>query len=171
MRAVRRFAHGIDIINEWVGKYIGYFIIPMVIIVSVDVMLRYVFNKPTIWAMDINVQLLGVLVIIGGGYTLLSGSHIGVDILVVKLSPRKRAVIDLITGWLFFLGVGVLLWKAWVATQISIATDERLTSIMAPPIYPFKMLMVIGIFLLLIQGISKFIRDLDIVLVKSKEGS
>lgn len=133
----------------------------MVLFVTVHVITRYVFAKPTIWAWDVNIQLAGLLVILGGGFTLLHRSHIGVDILVVRLSPRKRAILDLITGLLFFMGVGVLLWKTVDASWASFMRREVYTSYLAPPIYPLKLIMIGGVALLLLQGISKFIRDFD----------
>jgi len=158
---VKRLSQSIDSLNEWVGKNFGWLIIPLILLVVFDVTLRYVFNRPTTWAWDINIQLLGALVVLGGGYALRNGAHIGVDALVIHLSPKKRALVDLCTSAFFFFGVGVLLWKAagdaWFSWQIK----ELYTSVFAPPIYPFKILMVVGILLLFLQGLVKFLRDLS----------
>jgi len=154
------FCRRIDSLNEWVGKTFGWLIFPLILIVVFDVTLRYVFNRPTVWAWDVNIQLLGSLVVFGGGYALRNGAHIGVDALVVRLSPRRRALIDVITSGFFFFGVGVLLWKAFGDALFSVQIRELYTSVFAPPIYPFKILMVIGILLLLLQGLVKFLRDL-----------
>lgn len=166
-----RFCHRIDSLNERVGKNSGWLIVPLILLVVYDVTLRYVFNRPTVWAWDINIQLLGALVILGGGYTLLHGGHIGVDVLVIRLSPRKRAIVDLITSVFFFFGVGVLMWKAVVDTLFSLQIRERYTSVFAPPIYPFKILMVVGILLLLLQGLVKFIRDLTTLTSTERKGT
>jgi len=160
MRKAEAFSRGIDTINEWVSKTASWLIIPMTFIVSVDAILRYALNKPTIWAWDVNVQLLGVLAILGAGYALRHGSHVGVDILVARLSPRKRAILDLITFMFFFIGIGALLWKTGLGAWNSLQMREPYTSYLSPPIYPFKIIMVVGVLLLLLQGIAKFLRDL-----------
>ena len=154
------FCRRVDTINEWMAKYFSWLIIPLTVIVTIDVTLRYVFNRPTIWAWDINVQLLGLLAILGAGYALRHGAHVGVDVLVVRLSPRKRAILDLITALVFFLGIGVLLWKTSSGAWTSLLKREVYTSYLSPPIYPFKMLMAVGVLFLLLQGIAKFLRDL-----------
>jgi len=157
---MKSFCRFIDSLNERVGKISGWLIIPLTTLVTYDVILRYVFNRPTVWAWDINVQLLGTLVVLGGGYALLHDAHIGVDALVIHLSARRRAIVDLITSAFFFFGIGVLLWKAALDAWFSLEIRELYSSVFLPPIYPFKILMVIGILLLLLQGVAKFIRDL-----------
>jgi len=157
---VRGFCRAIDTLNEWVAKCVSFLFIPLAGIVAIDVLLRFGFNRPLIWSWDINSQLLGVLVILSGGWTLLKEGHVRIDVLWGRLSLRKRAMVDLITSLFFFLGIGVLLWQAASAALVSVQTGERYSSYFAPPIYPLKIIIVLGIFLLLLQGIVKFIRDL-----------
>lgn len=166
----KAFCRRIDSCNEWTGKIVCWLIIPLTFIVVYDVILRYVFNRPTVWAWDINIQLLGALVILGGGYVLLHNGHIGVDVLVVRLSPRKRAMVDLVTSLFFFFGVGVLLWKASLDAWSSLQIRELYTSFFQPPIYPLKIVVVIGVLLLLLQGIAKFMRDLSAVTSREMGG-
>jgi len=132
----------------------------MTFLISFDVVMRYVLDRPTIWAWDLNIQFLAVMTVVGAGYTHLHKSHIGVDILVSSCTPRTRAIIDLITSVFFFLGVVMLLWKGAGQVLMSVRTLEISESYWAPPVWPLKILIIIGIFLLLLQGIAKFIRDL-----------
>lgn len=157
--ALGDFGRRVDALNEWAGKIFAWLLVPMMAIVFLDVVLRYVFNRPTVWAWDVNVQLLGAMVLMGGGYALLYKMHVGVDILVERLSPRKRAVLELVLSLFFFLAIGVLLWQAWDAAAYAIRTKEETGSFFNPPIYFLKALSVVGIGLFLLQGIAKFIRD------------
>ena len=125
------------------------------------VILRYVFNRPTIWAWDVNVQLLGLLGVMGAGYTLLHRGHVGVDVLAEHLSPRARMILELIMSLFFFLAVGVLVWVVGRGAWTSLQVKEVYTSFWSPPLYPFKVVVVIGVLFLLLQGIVKFIRDLS----------
>ena len=159
---VRAFCHAVDAVNGWVGKYVSYLIVPMLVLVTMEVILRYVFDRPTIWAWDVNVQLLAALGVLGGGYALLHAAHVAVDVMVVRFSPRKRAIIDLVTALVFFASIGVLLWQGADGAWTSLQTRETYSTFFRPPIYPLKIIMVVGIVLLLLQGIAKFLRDMTI---------
>jgi len=157
---VRGFCRTIDTLNEWIAKGTMWLFVPLAGIVTIDVILRYGLNRPLIWSWDINCQLLGVLVILSGGWTLLKEGHVRVDVFWARLSPRKRTMVDLITFLLFFFAIGILLWQSASAALVSVQTGERYSSYFAPPIYPLKIIIVVGVFLLLLQGVVKFIRDL-----------
>ena len=167
MRALERFACRIDTINEWAGKISAWFIVPLTLIVTLDVILRYVFNRPTTWAWDINVQFLAVLVIMGGGYVLLKGGHIGVDVLVAGLSQRKRAMVDVALFPLLAFTFGVLLWKSAIEAWTSIKIGELFSGVFNPPIYPLRVVIAIGVALLLLQGAAVFTRNLLILMKKT----
>ncbi len=164
---VNKLCRGIDVINERVAKITCWLILPLTFLVAVEVMLRYVFNRPTIWIWDVNVQINGVLIILGGGYALLQGAHIGVDVLVERLSLKKKAIVHILTYPLFIFSVGVLLWETSSAAWTSVSAQEKYNSFFMPPIYPFKVVMAIGVLLLFLQGVAKFIREL-LVLISPK---
>ncbi len=154
------FCRAVDWLNERVGKIACWLIIPLTFIIGYDVGMRYLFGQPTAWAWDIGVQLAGLLVIFGGGYTLLHGGHIGVDVLVEKMSPRRRAFIDVATGVILLYAIGILVWKTGTDAWNSLQIREEYNSYFSPPIYPFKVMIVIGGFLLLLQAVVKLIRDI-----------
>ena len=164
------FADRVGAVNDWAGKMASYLLVPLTLVVVFEVIMRYFFDAPTIWAWDVNIQFLAVLTVVGGGYTLLHNSHIGVDILVVNRPPRVRAMIEVITSVFFFLGVVVLLWKGLGVVLMAVRTLEISESYWAPPVWPLKILLIVGIFLLLLQGIAKFIRDLTTV-ISPEQGS
>jgi len=163
---IKDFCHIIDTINEWVGKCAMWLFIPIAGIVTLDVILRYIFNHPLIWSWDITIQLLCALVILSGGWTHLKEGHVRVDVFWARLSSKKKAILNLMVFPLFFVGIGVLLWQSSTAALYSIQTKERYSSYIAPPIYPLKIIIVLGIFLLLLQGIVNSIRNLIQLLKK-----
>lgn len=164
MSKLRLFLHAIDTINEWSGKIFAWLIIPMVLLATCEVILRYVFNRPTIWVWEVNQWLMAGITILTGGYILLKGGHVVVDVFVVKLSPRNRAMIDLVTFVLFFISMGLLLWGGASQAMESLAKREESGTIFRGPIYIVKMTWPLGVFLLLLQGVAKFIRDLMTVI-------
>ncbi len=152
----------IDIINEWVGRVVSLAIVPMVVLIAIEVVLRYFFNKPTTWSWDISIMLMAFITVMGAGYTLLYKGHVSIDVLVTRFSPRVRAIIDLVTSVFFFTGIAVLVWRAIDEAWTSILIRELLPTILEPPLYPIRVATAVGFFLLLLQGISKFRRDLAI---------
>ncbi len=161
------FADRIDILNERVGYFVSFLVLPMTLISVIEVILRYVFNRPTIWAWDTNMMLLGALTVMAGGYALLKEGHVAMDAFVSRMSLRGRAVTALVTSLLFFFGIGILAWQSGIAAWDSFLMREEVNSVWKPPLYPLKILWPIGVFLLLLQGVAGFIRNFD--KAKSKE--
>jgi TRAP-type mannitol/chloroaromatic compound transport system permease small subunit len=151
----------IDVINEWVGRVVSFLIVAMTVITVIEVILRYVFNRPTLWAWDINTMILGAFTVLTGGYVLLKEGHVAMDVIVLKLSLRIRAIIALVTSLLFFLSITLFVWQSGIAAWESFVMREQLNSNWNPPIYPLKLLWPIGAFLLLLQGVAKFIRHFN----------
>jgi TRAP-type mannitol/chloroaromatic compound transport system permease small subunit len=155
-----KFCDIFDNVIDWTGKMVGWLIVPLSFLVAYDVVLRYGFNSPTVWVWDINVQFLGAMVAIGGASALLHDGHVGVDVILVLLSRKKRIMVELVTSLFFFLGSGVLLWSGLQQAAISVKTREISETFFAPPLYPLKVLIAIGFLLLFLEGISKFIRNI-----------
>jgi TRAP-type mannitol/chloroaromatic compound transport system permease small subunit len=83
-----------------------------------------------------------------------------VDVLYVRLSPRARAVLDLITWLLFYFFCGVMLWQGSQAGWKSFLRMERASTVWEPYIWPVKLCIPLAAFLMLLQGLTKTINDL-----------
>jgi TRAP-type mannitol/chloroaromatic compound transport system permease small subunit len=157
---VHNILQSIDFVNELSGKIAGYLFIPLSIIIFMEVILRYIFRSPTIWAWDLSVQLYAGILMLAGGYTLLRGGHVSVDVLTGLLSTKWRAILDLITAPFCFITAVVLIWYGSIVAWESFQMGERMSTMWQPLFWPVKMLIPLGGGLLLIQGIAKFVRDL-----------
>ena len=157
---MERFIHVINRINGLVGVTISYLVIAHIAVIVWGVLLRYVFESPLLWPDEMSLFLFGAYAILGGGYTLLQGEHVKVDILHRHLSKRGVAILDLITFPLFLIFCGVLLWKGTKLAWISVIGLERSWSVWGPPVWPIKLTLAIGAFLIVIQGLAKFSQDL-----------
>ncbi len=161
----------VDTLNEWVGKIFCWLLVPLVCITALEVFMRYVMQRPTIWAWDVNIQIFAALTFLGGGYALLEKSHVTVDVFTIKMSPRMQAVVHLITSSIFFFGVVILIIKGWEMFMMSWKVGERMPTIWAPPYYWMKLLVPLGSFLLLLQGSSEFLKNLYILFARDEEGA
>lgn len=159
MSKVRIVLRLINASNSWVGRIVSFAMLIMVAIICCEVGARYILNRPTIWAWDINLMFFALLTMCAGGYTLLYREHINVDVLYGRFSVRVQAIIDLFTSAFFFLFCGILVWQMAIMAFDAVKVLEQVTSQFAPPVYPLKILLVIGAILLLLQGLAKFTRD------------
>ena len=104
MKGGERFLHYIDVTNNKIGQTVAFVLIPMALITIYEVVSRYVFNSPPLWAWDVNLQLFGIVILLGAGYTLLKDRHVKVEAVLMYLPNRARLIIEII-------GMLVLLWK------------------------------------------------------------
>jgi TRAP-type mannitol/chloroaromatic compound transport system permease small subunit len=162
---MQKFLGAIDLLNEKIGKGVSYLIIFLLFVIIYEIICRYLFNNPTIWAHETSQMIYGAYVILLGGYVLQRGGHVNVEIIYGRFSPRQKAIIDLFTWLLFFYFCGLLLLKGGEMAWDSFKVRETEPTAFAPPVYPIKMTIPLGAFLLLLQGLAKFIRDLHLALL------
>ena len=158
-----------DSISEWLGRSVSWFAFALVLVGVYDVALRYLFNKPTIWAYETSCMLGATIIVAGWGYVLLHHGHVRVDVFYSRMSTRKKAIIDVVCGLLLFFPLIIsLLWTsipwmvdAWVRNEVMVETYWY------PPAAPIRTLLVIGLAVFTLQGIAQFMRDLHL-LIKSE---
>ncbi|MFC1860917.1 TRAP transporter small permease subunit [Chloroflexota bacterium] len=153
----------IDKISDRLGKVVSFFIITIALIIGYEVVSRYIFNSPTLWAHETSLMFFAAFATLGGAYALLNRSHVNMDLIYGRLSVRTKAILDVITFFLFAFFCGVLIWTSGKTALKSLLMLEHASTNWEPPIYPFKLLLPVGTFFLLLQGIAKFIRDINIL--------
>jgi TRAP-type mannitol/chloroaromatic compound transport system permease small subunit len=157
--------------NEFIGKAISFFILVLIGVIVYEIVVRYLFDSPTIWAHEVSQMVYGAYVILLGGFLQQRNGHVNVEILTEHFSSRTRAIINCFTWLLFFCFAGVLLWKGWEMAWDSFLYRETEPTVFAPPIYPIKMMIPLGAFLLLLQGLVKYIADLRLAITGKEEKS
>ena len=155
---------GIDKVNDFVGRASAWCLFFIICIIAIEVFARYILKSPTIWAWDTNMQLFALVTFLGGGYTYLNGKHVSIDIFYSKWSEKKKALADIITFPVFLMFALPLVYTLGSLAQESLASRETISSAWAPPIYPIKIIAVIGAFLLTLQGISIFLKNICILI-------
>jgi TRAP-type mannitol/chloroaromatic compound transport system permease small subunit len=96
-----------------------------------------------------------------GAYALLKNTHVSVDIVSSRLPPRVQTIINIITFFFFFIFVGCLIWFGAKEAWSSFMSNEHEISTFASPLYPIKTMIPIGATLMFLQGIAKFIREIE----------
>jgi TRAP-type mannitol/chloroaromatic compound transport system permease small subunit len=149
----------IDAVNDVIGRAFSLLMIPLVLIASYEVVMRYIFNKPTIWAWDLNIQVFAAIIMFGGGYTFLKDQHVRVDVLTSRLSEKHRQILDVtLTPLFLFMATGALMVQGWNMAWMSFEIRETVATVWAPPYYYMKAMIPVGAFLLFMQGVSELIK-------------
>jgi TRAP-type mannitol/chloroaromatic compound transport system permease small subunit len=157
-----KFIGIIDGISIASGKIVGWFIFPMAFSLVYEVVARYVFNAPTIWASDLSDMLYGSFFMLGSAYTLQRQKHIRTDFIYSKWSIRTRGMVDSVCYiGLYFPALILFMWVGSEFAYRSFLFNEKIvTSAWMPIIWPLKMTIPIATLLLIIQGISELLKSL-----------
>ena len=169
LKYLRKVLGAIDAASHWAGWLSAFLIPAMMLIMTWEVVARYLLRQPTIWAMETSQYFFLATTVLGGGYLLLHGGHVNVAILYTRLNTRTRAIVDVVTSLFFFFFVLALLRSAWVATVEAVVDLEHSPTYWGPPIYPVYIVMTLGILLILVQGMAKLVRDLMTAITGSEE--
>jgi TRAP-type mannitol/chloroaromatic compound transport system permease small subunit len=155
-------------ISEWVARAVSWLLIILAVIVVYEVVVRNIFNAATVWVLALSYQLYAAIFMLGAAYTLHVGAHIRIGFLWERLSPRNKAIAEMI----FYLGIFFPLVGAFVVTGTDWAWDAWKhweieppeVTLWMEPIYPFKTILPVAFYLLAVQGIAEFARNLLILI-------
>lgn len=157
---MERIIYTIEGLSIWVGRAFGWCILILTLAVAYEVFVRYVLNSPTVWSLDMQIQMYGALFLMAGPYALAQGAHVRGDFLYRLYPVRRQAISDLILYVLFFLpGMAALFFAGWLAADESWRFKEvSLNSPAGIQIYYFKTLVPVVGFLMLLQGFAEMLR-------------
>ena len=164
MDAIRTLLKKIDTISEWCGRIFSWFIVAIILLSVFEVFTRRILGKPTIWTHEILSYLFCASIMLTMAYTLRHKQHVSVDLIYARLTPKTKAILNIIT-FVIFLGFFsiVFLWEGIRFAATSWGMLERTPSAFNFYVFPAKTLLPIGASLLLVQGISDFIKNIVFV--------
>ena len=161
---MQSFLLAVDRFSTWIGKACAWSVVLLTLLISWEVFSRYVLNRPHAWVLDAQIMLYGLLFMMAGAYTLSKNGHVRGDVLYGFLRPRTQAIVDLTLYIIFFLpGVVALTWAGWTYANESLAIREQTFNADPIPVYPFKFVIPVSGFVLLLQGIVEIIRCIQCI--------
>jgi len=159
---MRTIVRVIDSISEYTGMVVRWACLALVLVLCFEVTARYVFDAPTMWSFETSSMLGGTIAVLGWSYTHKHGGHVRVDVFYSHLPPRGQAILDIALTLLFFFPLLFsFTYVAWNRMWFSWEMGEVMArSNWYPIIGPIRTVVVLGLFLFALQGVSQFIRDL-----------
>ena len=134
-------------INRWVAGVGAFFLIPLMLITTADVVGRDLFNHPIPGVIELSQYLLAVSILLGLAYTQQTKGHVGVSMLISRLSARAQLMVSLF-GTLLGLFLFVLL--AWQGLVVGLE-EKTVSDMLRVPQYPFRLLVAVAAFLMYLE--------------------
>ena len=162
MNVIKTVSRWIDILNEWVGRGVGWVTAGLVAVVFADVLMRYLFNTSFVFTQELEWHLFGFIFLMGAGYTLLHDGHVRVDIIYQRLGFKGRAWVNFFGVLLFLIpGCFMIITTSWKFAANSFAMLEGSPDPGGIPLrFIIKGCIPIGFTLLLLQGLSLGVHSL-----------
>ncbi|HXH01866.1 MAG TPA: TRAP transporter small permease subunit [Candidatus Competibacteraceae bacterium] len=159
MESLLRLSRLIDAVNERVGRSIYWLVLIAVLISAGNAVVRKTFNWSSNALLEIQWYLFATVFLLGAGYTLFKNEHVRIDVISGHLSHKAQLWIDLI-GTVFFLTplCLLILYYGWPYFMNSFISQEWSSNPGGLIIWPVKIMIPAGFFLLLLQALSQLIK-------------
>lgn len=159
MQGLLKLSGLIDDINERIGKAATWLILIVVVISSGNAVMRYVANWSSNGLLEIQWYLFSAIFLFCSAYVLKKNEHIRIDVIAGRLSPRAQNWIDVFGILVFLLPMVVLtMWLSWPVFMNAWNTGEVSSNPGGLVRWPVRLMLPVGFFLLLLQGLSELIK-------------
>lgn len=162
----------IDIISEYSGIVMGWIILSVAFINGYEIIMRKIFNNPTIWVQDVSIYILIWFAFVAAGYTWKEKKHIRVDVLQDAFSCSAQIIMQVAINFLVLVYILILTIKGWELVKTSFTIGQVTSNVLHFPIWLIQLGVVLGSFILLLQLIKDIINDtytLSITSIKSSD--
>ena len=156
---IKRYVRFVDKINYRIGRVAMFTIFLMVGVMFYSAITK-TFFRPALWTYEFSQFLMVAYFLVGGAYSIQLRGHVRMDLIYGNWSERTKSRWDSFTSLIMISYLGLLLYGSVDSTIYAISYGERSYSIWRPYMWPIKIIMTFGIFLMLLQAISQFFKDI-----------
>lgn len=150
----------VEKISEYSGRVASWIVYAGIIMLTFEVVARYFFDSPTVWAHGYSQRLFGSYFVLIGAYTFVHNGHVRIDLITGRFNERWNNVFDVINCIFLLVWSGALLPASWKFFLQSYRIRETDNMVLAHPIYWVKGILFIGMVLIFIQGLSELIKKI-----------
>ena len=155
-----KFCAACDRVSQFIGGITMWLTAVIVAAMMCEVVLRYVFESPTLWANELSLWLAGILYLFAGLYAMRERAHIRVTVIYDSLSRKMKLALDAVGMLVVVAFAAALIAGAWEAVYNTVARWETFGTKWDPPIpATVKPLILIVAGLIAVQAVSNFVSD------------
>ncbi len=152
-------SRAIDLLNEKIAGAVSWALLLAVIVCAVNALVRYTLKMSSNAWLEIQWYLFAAVFMLASAYTLKRDEHVRIDVITGRFSKRTQVWIDLFGYVVFLLPVCLLIFYYGIPFfRYSLLTGESSSSAGGLIVWPAKLLVPVGFFLLFLQGISEIIK-------------
>ncbi len=149
---------GIERVVDLIGRATSWLALVIVVLMAVNVVLRYLFSIGSVWAQELEWHLLAPLILFGIPYALLKGDHVRVDVLFEKFTPLRQQYVEVVSQALGIAIALLFLWLSFAYVQQSYSIGETSSDPGGLPYrWILKSVLPLGFALLALQSIATLI--------------
>jgi TRAP-type mannitol/chloroaromatic compound transport system permease small subunit len=187
---MRRYIVAIEAMNRVVGRFAMYLVFALMAVLFWSSASKTFFN-PSLWTLEMAQFIMVAYYVLGGPYSLQLGSNVRMDLFYGDWSLRKKAQVDCISVVFLMFYLGVLMYGALSSTAYSLgyfgqapfefygkliaafftggpdaAAEvmeylERSSTAWRPFLWPVKIVLCFGVFLMLLQALAELFKDIE----------
>ena len=164
MPLLLRISRLIDGLNERVGKAVYWLVLAMVLISAGNAIVRKIFNYSSNAFLEAQWYLFSAVFLLAAGYTLLRNEHVRIDVIAGRFSPKAQAWIDILGTLFFLMPMAILItWLSWPVFVLKFTSGEISGSAGGLIVWPARLMLPVGFFLLVLQGFSELVKRIAFV--------
>ncbi len=149
---------GIERVVDLIGRATSWLALVIVVLMAVNVVLRYLFSIGSVWAQELEWHLLAPLILFGIPYALLKGDHVRVDVLFEKFTPLRQQYVEVVSQALGIAIALLFLWLSFAYVQQSYSIGETSSDPGGLPYrWILKSVLPLGFALLALQSVATLI--------------
>lgn len=153
--------NAIDRFTTFTGRAVGQLYLILATITVYEVVMRYLFNAPTMWAFELVMILCGAAWMLSVGYITQQKGHIGITILYVLAPKRTQWFMDLFSYVMSFLAIGILGYASWPLMRDALVMGELSgTAFNSPEPIVAKTMLFLGCLIYFVQLLANLIRHI-----------
>ena len=154
MKYLERVKNGLDTF----GKYWALLIVVLFALPAFEaVVMRYTLNQPTIWSQELCCMIFGAYFMIGGAYGEACKAHVSMDLFYLKYRGAAKMFADTLAMFACGVFCVVLIGKGGSTFLRAAEIGQRSDSLWAPQVWPVRMCIPLGAFLLLVRSLITYL--------------
>jgi TRAP-type mannitol/chloroaromatic compound transport system permease small subunit len=159
LKALLNLSRLIDGMTDGIGRLVYWLVLVAALISCGNAIIRYAFNISSNAWLEIQWYLFSAVFLFCSGYALLHGQHVRIDVISGRLSKRVQTWIDILGTIFFLMPMAIaIMWMSWPVFVDAYQHNEMSTNAGGLRLWPARLMLPVGFFLLILQGFSELIK-------------